>query len=65
MNPLIKLMHSRLFKIITSTPCSRKNSSFPPKFTFSPTTTRGIPNCTIVPLHIMQGLNVVKSAVSV
>jgi hypothetical protein len=31
----------------------------PPKVVFSPTTTRGMPNCTIVPAHIMHGLSVV------
>jgi cytochrome c len=43
----------------TSTPRERRNSSLPPKVAFSPTTTRGMPNCTIAPAHIMQGLSVV------
>jgi 4-amino-4-deoxy-L-arabinose transferase-like glycosyltransferase len=43
----------------TSTPWSRRNCKLPGKLSSSPTTTRGIPNWTTVPAHIMQGLSVV------
>ena len=38
-------MHSRAPRSTTSTPLSRSQSTPPVKFTDSPTTTRGIPNC--------------------
>ena len=48
----------------TSTPASVSTSWKPRKLRLSPITTRGTPNCRIVPVHIMQGDSVVYITVS-
>jgi hypothetical protein len=55
MKRAIKAMQSASSATMTSTPRPRRKSTLPAKFRSSPTTTRGIANCTMVPAHIMHG----------
>ena len=55
MKRVISAMQSGSSAMITSTPCWRRRSGLPGKLWASPTTTRGMPNWMMVPVHIMHG----------